>query len=515
MQRPWWQEAVFYQIYPRSFADASGDGVGDLRGIVDRLDHVRWLGADAIWCSPFYRSPMRDFGYDISDHTDVDPVFGTLADADALVARAHDLGLRVVLDFVGSHTSDEHPWFVASRSGREHPQRSWYVWADGRDGGPPNNWMAAFPPDTPAWTYGPRTGQWYVHSHLSSQPDLNWDEPAVREAVADVVRFWLERGVDGFRFDAVARTGKDPSLRDNPPEGPPRQQNWPSVHDHLRSLRAVLDEYPDKVAVGEVWLHDQHELIRYVRDGGIDLAHNFVFAHLPWDPESFALTVDAYDDLCEDDVWPAWFLGNHDEPRIASRFGADGLGEQRARLVALLLLTLRGTPFLYQGDELALPDTPVPSTRAVDPGGRDPERTPMPWAPPSVAGPGAGFTSGTPWLPLGPDAETRNVASQRADGRSTLHLHRRLIALRRRLPALLAGSHRTVALSPSVWAYERRLGDQRVVVALNFSTRPAALPDVGTESMRLLVSSDPDRDEGTVVGELRLAPLEGVVVASG
>jgi alpha-glucosidase len=476
---PWWQAAVVYQIYPRSFADSNGDGVGDLTGIRAHLDHLVELGVDALWLSPVFRSPMHDFGYDIADHTAIDPVFGTLDDADRLIQAAHDRGLRVLFDIVLGHTSDEHPWFRSSASGRDAPCRDFYVWRDGptpgsAEGGPPNNWTAGFPAGAAAWTWHESTGQWYLHSHLPQQPDLDWTNPAVQDAQEQVLRFWLDRGIDGVRLDSINRLGKDPQLRDNVPDEPTRSHDWPVLHQYLRRVRQVLDDYPDRVAVGEVWLFDQRQLMPYLAPDELHLAHNFVFARLPFDADAFRRTIAEFTQLAEfagTPAWPAWFLNNHDEPRTVTRFGS----LRAARLAALMLLTLRGTPFLYQGEELGLPDTSLPDGVGADRDGRDPQRTPLPWQPPSIAGPGAGFTSGTPWLPMEPTAEVLNVATQRADPTSTLALYRELLRLRRTRPSLTRGAQNLLELDPHVLAYRRSTSHENTLVLLNFANDPVTL----------------------------------------
>src|SRR3954449_7239593 len=419
---PWWQRGAIYQVYPRSFADSSGDGVGDLRGVVEHLDHLEALGVAAVWLSPFYRSPMADFGYDVADYSDVDPLFGTLADLDDLLARAHARGIKVVVDFVPNHSSDQHPWFVESRFSRDNPKRDWYVWRD-----EPNNWRSSFKATGGAWTYDETTGQWYLHSFLPQQPDLNWDNPEVEAAMHDVMRFWLDRGVDGFRIDVVHKLAKDPQLRDARPGEPVPYEDWqPTIHERLRRLRAVVDEYPDRMLVGEVYLLDLARVIAYINSGDeLHLAHNFTFLKLPWDAAAFRSSIDGFEALASDAAWPAWFLANHDHPRVASRFDQDGQGQARARAVLLMLYALRGTPFVYQGEELGLPDAEIPPDRVVDVDGRDPERAPIPWRPPSEAGPGAGFTAADaePWLPLGagvPGARRGAVAAARGGGRDAL-----------------------------------------------------------------------------------------------
>ena len=499
MTSPWWRSAVVYQVYPRSFADADADGIGDLRGVTGRLEHVRDLGADAIWLSPIYRSPMADFGYDVSDHTDVDPIFGKLADADALIDRAHELGLRVVLDFVPNHTSDRHPWFEESRGAADSARRSWYVWRSGD--GPPNNWLSSFGPQRPAWTRDECTGEWYLHSFLPQQPDLNWDEPAVERAMHDVLRFWLRRGVDGFRIDVAHKLGKDPAFGDNEP-GRRHDQDWPSVHPRLRAIRRVLEEFDgDRVAIGEVYVLDQRALAEYVVSGDeLHLAHNFFVLNLPWSATAFRAAVDEFEDLTRKGGWPAWCLNNHDHSRTATRYGY-----ARARVAAMLVLTLRGTPFLYQGEELGLTDAHVPSERIVDVDGRDPARVPMPWAPPTQAGPASGFGDGDPWLPVHQDAERLAVAAQADDPASALELYRALIALRRAEPALRAGAYRSLDAAPDVFAFVREHEGRRLLVALNFAPLPRPLPRQATGG-RLLLSTRHD------AGGSELRPDEGQVI---
>jgi alpha-glucosidase len=474
MSAPWWKTAVVYQIYPRSFADGNGDGVGDLVGIRGDLDHLAWLGVDAVWLSPVFRSPMKDFGYDVEDYRDVDPLFGSLADLDGLIADAHARGLRVLLDWVPNHTSDRHPWFVESRRSRTSPKRDWYVWRDPRpDGGPPNNWAAAFPAGTPAWTLDPATGQYYLHQFLPEQPDLDWSNPEVVAAMHDVVRFWLDRGVDGFRVDVVHGIGKDPALPDDPPEraGIPHtvMNEHPSTHAHLRALRRLVDGHPgDRVLVGEVYQFFAPAHERYFGDG--DELH-LVF-ELPavilvgWDAtawrERIASVEARFGPL---GAWPTWVLSNHDTPRHRSRFGS----EARARAAAVLLLTVRGTPFLYAGEELGLEDAVVPEARRVDPGGRDGCRAPLPWD----AAPPHGWPGAEPWLPWPPDPAGRSVERMRADAASILHLYRRLLRLRRATPALREGDVVLRDAAPDVLAFERRHAGDRWLVLVNFGGAPA------------------------------------------
>ena len=459
---PWWRSAVFYQIYPRSFAEGGEEplGVGDLEGVRRHLDHLQWLGVDAIWLCPFYRSPMADFGYDVSDYCDVDPLFGTLDDFDRLVAEAHRRDLRVVVDWVPNHTSDRHPWFIESRSSRQSPKRDWYVWRD-----QPNNWRAAF--GGPAWTFDDATGQWYLHLFLPQQPDLEWQNPEVVEAMHDVLRFWLDRGVDGFRVDVAHGLGKDPALADDPPdlEVPHSSVNdRPETHAILRDLRRLVDAYPgDRVLVGEVYLLSTRQVAPYFGQGDeLHLAFDFTSLYAPWDAvrwgERLAEVTAELEPL---GAWPSWTLSNHDNSRHRTRYGGS---EARARAAAVLLLTLRGTPFLYAGEELGLEDAVVPPERVVDPGGRDPCRAPVPWD----AGPTHGWQVDDPWLPWPPEPDVRNAEILRVDSGSILNLYRRLTTARRASPALRLGQSRPLPAPMGVVAYERRCDSDHRAVAVNF-----------------------------------------------
>jgi len=520
---PWWRRAVVYQVYPRSFQDSNGDGVGDLDGLRSRFDHLAWLGVDALWLTPVTASPDDDMGYDVSDYQAVHPALGDLAAFDRLVAEAGRSGIRLVLDIVPNHTSDRHPRFRDSRSSRDAAHRDWYVWADPRpDGSPPNNWLSVF--GGPAWEPDPATGQAYLHQFLPSQPDLDWWTPAVRDGFDRVLRFWFDRGVAGFRIDTANRVVKDRLLRDNPPVGPgdhplERQlgqrpvwsSNRPEVHDVWRRWRGICREYePERLLVGETWFHDLSALAEYYGDGDeLQLDFNFPFLHAPFDPVALRDIVERTEAALGPDHWPAWTAGNHDVSRFPTRWCG---GEARlARLALVMLLTLRGTPFLYYGDELGMPDVEVPAERARDPlfhrfpgrrRGRDPERTPMPWS----DAPGAGFTAPgvEPWLPVGDLAI--NAEAQRADPASTLWLCRDLLALRRASPDLLDGAYRTLEAPEGVWAYWRGDG---TVVALNFGSAAAVVPDVRG---RVALSTDRGRRGAEIGGELRLDAAEGAVV---
>ncbi len=467
---PWWKTGVFYEIYPRSFADSNGDGVGDLEGISQRLDYLQWLGVDAIWLAPFYPSPMADFGYDVADYCDVDPLFGSLGAFDRLLAEAHRRGLRVIVDWVPNHTSDQHPWFLESRSSRGDPKRDWYIWRDGTPDRPPNNWVAAFT-GKPAWTWDERTQAWYLHLFLPQQPDLNWENPDVVRAMHGVLRFWLDRGVDGFRIDVVHRIGKDPALPDWPPreEGklPPSLLNdFPRSHRFIRGFRTLLDGYPgDRMMVGEVYILDTAKVASYYGSGDeLHLAFNFPPLWAPWAAEAWREQLDTtYRLLGAVDGWPTWALSNHDHPRHRTRYGS----EERARAAAVLLLTQRGTPFLYAGEELGLENAVVPPERAVDPGGRDGCRAPIPWD----ATPAHGWPA-EPSLPWPPEPERRNVAALREDPKSILHLYRRLLEVRRRSPALQWGDWKRLASPEGVLAYLREAAGDRRAVIVSFTDEP-------------------------------------------
>jgi len=511
MERSWWREGVFYQIYPRSFQDSNGDGIGDLRGITERLDHLNGredsLGIDAIWLSPFYRSPMADFGYDVSDYRDVDPTFGTLGDFDRLLAAAHGRDVKVIVDLVPNHTSDQHPWFVAARSSRTSAKRDWYVWADPRSrGGPPNNWIAIFGERRSAWTLDARTGQYYMHHFLPEQPDLNWRNEEVRRAIDDVMRFWLDRGVDGFRVDVAHGLIKDELLRDNPRllARRRRKRNWDldEVHAIHRRWRRVLDEYPDRMAVGEVGTDSLARLARYYgNDDELHMPFNFHFLEQPWDAGRFRSIVERWERILPAHAWPDYTLSNHDRPRAASRYGIEN-----ARVAALMLLTLRGTPFIYYGEEIGMTDVPIPRDRVVDVAGRDPERTPMQWD----ATPNAGFTIGKPWLPIAADATRVNVETQRDDPSSLFSFYRRVVRARRASNALRRGTYRSLPSPRGVFAFEREAHGERVIVALNFTSASRQLR-LDRATVELVVSTDDGR-EGVAARDLALAPNEGVVL---
>lgn len=523
-QRPWWERGVVYQVYPRSFHDSDGDGVGDLAGIERRLDYIASLGVDAIWLSPIFPSPMADFGYDVADFRGIEPMFGTLADFDRLLAEVHARELKLLLDFVPNHTSDQHAWFKDSRASRTSPRRDWYIWRDAKpDGSPPNNWISDF--GGSAWTWDEATGQYYLRAFLPQQPDLNWRNPELKAEMLDVLRFWFERGVDGFRIDVLWHIIKAEGLPDNPPNPDWRpgmnerdrvlqlhSTDQPEAHAISHEMRLIADEYGDRVMIGEIFLPN-HRLARWhgTREKPqVHLPFNFALIENAWNAATLGPLIADYEASIPEWGWPNWVIGNHDSPRIAAR-----IGEAQARVAMMLLLTLRGTPTLYQGDELGIGAVPIPPERVRDPReirqpgiglGRDPSRTPMPWD----SSPHAGFSSAEPWLPLNPDWRTRNVAAQEAQDDSMLHLTRALLRLRRSEPALCVGEYRPLACEGTLLAYERECGGTRFAVALNLGAEPVPLPDTARGGQRVL-STLP----GEGPAEFRAARLrgnEGVIV---
>jgi alpha-glucosidase len=530
MQRaPWWQTGVIYQIYPRSFQDSNGDGIGDLRGIMQRLPYLVELGVGGIWLSPIFPSPMLDFGYDISDYTDIDPLFGSVGDFDALLQAAHAQGLRVILDLVPNHSSDQHPWFRESRASRQSSKRDWYIWRDpAENGGPPNNWLSEF--GGSAWEYDHASGQYYYHAFHAAQPDLNWRNPAVRSAISEVMRFWFRRGVDGFRVDVIWHLIKDNRFRDNPPNpafhagDPPHHRliplytvDRPEVHDVIAEMRHVADEFSDRVLIGEIYLPFERLVAYYGRDlAGVHLPFNFSLLSANWHAPSIARLISEYEEALPAGGWPNWVLGNHDRPRIASRVGSD-----QARIAAMLLLTLRGTPTIYYGDEIAMDEVAIAPNRVRDPLGknaagprlgRDGCRTPMRWD----ATRHAGFSTTEPWLPLEGTSDASNVVAQRRDKRSMYQLHCRLIELRRKRTALSLGGYGSVFADGNLLVFTRELGRERILVALNFDGETTAVSLASGElAGRLLLSSVGDRENELIHGSVKLRPHEGAVVEVG
>ncbi len=529
--RLWWQDGVVYQIYPRSFQDSNGDGIGDLPGIESRLDYLVELGIGAVWISPFYPSPMADFGYDVADYTGVDPIFGTLADFDRLISSIHARGLKLILDFVPNHTSNQHPWFLESRSSRTNPKRDWYLWHDAKpDGSLPNNWMSNF--GGPGWTWDETTQQFYYHSFLKEQPDLNWHNPQVREAIYAAMRFWLNKGVDGFRMDVLWLLIKDLLFRDNLPNPawtpgvssfwsvlPTYTADQPETHAIVAQMRAVLDAYSARVLIGEIYL-PLPELVRYYgvqENGQLDGAQmpfNFRLIQTDWNADKIAALIHEYEGVLPPGAWPNWVMGNHDQPRVASR-----IGHAQARAAAMLLLTLRGTPTMYFGEELGMIDGQIAADQVQDPAeknqpgigmGRDPERTPMLWD----ATPNAGFTTGAPWLPVNADYASTNVAVQTADPRSMLTLYRTLLDLRRKHPALHAGEIHEIRSKRGVLSYVRSLvarpGAERFQILLNLTSETQT---VTCEHGHVIVTTILDGSGARTGGPLVIESGEGLLIA--
>jgi alpha-glucosidase len=522
----WWREGVIYQVYPRSFQDSNADGIGDLRGVIDRLDYLQWLGVDAIWLNPITVSPDADVGYDVADYCGVQRIFGDLGTVDQLIAEAEKRDIKIVLDIVPNHSSDRHQWFIDARSSRSAAHRDWYVWADPKaDGSPPNNWLSAF--GGPAWTLDTHTGQYYLHNFLAQQPDLNWWNPAVRDAFDDIFRFWFDRGVDGFRIDVAHGIVKDRLLRDNPvatKDDPPHVRahgqrtvynvERPEVHDVLRRWRTLANRYdPPRILLGETYVRDVRTMGLFYGTGDeLHLAFNFTYLHAPFEASALAPVVAESEVVIPAVGWPVWTVSNHDVSRVMSRWA--GGDERKLRCALLSLLTLRGTPVLYYGDEIGLPDTrlrkadlrdPLGKRYWPEPRGRDPERTPMHW----TDAPGGGFTDAgvRPWLPIG-DVAARNVADQRRDPASTLSFVRDLIAVRRQRGDLRDGSYTPLPSPAGVWAWQRGGG---TTIALNLSDESVSVPAIdGT----IVISTARRRDGERVDGGLALSPWEGAVCSS-
>ena len=522
----WWQRGIIYQVYPRSFMDSNGDGVGDLRGLISRLDYLRGLGVDAVWLSPIFPSPMKDFGYDVSDYTGIHPLFGTLEDFDLLIREAHAHKIKLVLDFVPNHTSDQHPWFIESRSSRDNLKRDWYIWRDSApSGGPPNNWLSNF--GGSAWEYDPKTEQYYYHAFLREQPDLNWRNSQVIEAMLNVLRFWLERGVDGFRVDVLWHLIKDEQFRDNPVNPDWREGADPyqrllelhstdqaEVHAVVTRMRRLVDQYQDRVLIGEIYLPVER-LVQYygVNLSGVHVPFNFQLLLAQWHARDIARIISQYEAALPKGGWPNWVLGNHDRPRIVSR-----VGSKQARVAAMLLLTLRGTPTLYYGDEIGMHDVEIPPEKVQDPFeknvpgrglGRDPQRTPMQWS----AAKNAGFTAGKPWLPIAEDYAQINVEAERDDPFSILSLYMQLINVRRGEPALEVGELERIDTAGDLLTYIRRDGESAFLVALNFGSEPQVI-DISDKAAegRITLSTGLDRAGESVRGILHIHPDEGLLL---
>lgn len=533
---PWWKRGVIYQVYPRSFQDSDGDGTGDLKGVVERLDYLVWLGVDAIWLSPFYKSPMTDFGYDVTDYCDVDPLFGTLADFDGLLAEAHERGIKVIIDFVPNHTSIEHPWFAESRSSKDNPKRDWYIWRDPKpDGSPPNNWTSHF--GGPAWTLDPKTGQYYNHRFLPDQPDLNWRNDGVKAAMFDVLRFWLKRGVDGFRIDGAHYILGDPDLADNPPAefDPNRKEELtdydrqlhindsmhPDIHLLYREMRLLIDSYsaPETPPYmgGETHVVGPSNWAALFGENNDEMTApgNFGLIWGGWSATEVRAHVEAIEAAVPVGAWPNYVMSNHDETRAATQ-----VGPGQAKVAMMLLLTLRGTPMLYYGEELGMENVEISPEQVRDPKGlrmpglglgRDPERTPMQWD----SSTNGGFTTEgvEPWLPLAEDYATRNVEVERADPKSILNLTRELLTLRKTYTALAIGDYRAIdGPPPECYVYTREHGGQRLLVALNLTNEEHQfmLPYTGTGLV--ITSTGKDRTGKISLTFMVLQPNEGILI---
>lgn len=533
MDLQWWQKAVIYQIYPRSFKDSTGNGIGDLQGVINKLDYLVTLGIDAIWLSPFYPSPMNDFGYDISDYTNVDPMFGDLQTMDRLIEQAHQRNIKIIIDYVPNHTSDEHDWFIESSSSRDNPKADWYIWKDAKpDGSLPNNWGSVF--GGPAWTWNETRQQYYFHQFEPTQPDLNWRNPVVKEAMLDVLRFWMDRGVDGFRMDVVYMIWKHEDMPDQPLiEGSTGRgsvdlygtqhqiysMNYDGIHNIMREIRATLDEYGDKVMIGEIWLPLEERLAYHGDDDEFHMPFNFALLGgadftnpLGWSAEYVQQSVDEYETALQANQWPNYVLGNHDVNRLATR-----IGEKQARVGTMLLLTLRGTPTLYNGDEIGMINGDITEDLIQDPQGlrlglkmsRDFCRTPLQWD----ANPLAGFSpTGTQstWLPVTHDYKTRNIEAQMEDDTSMWTLTHRLLTMRKNSPTLLAGKQYSIESPAGCFAYIREGDTEKYCIVLNFTSEEqiVAIPAGG----EVILSTHLDRQEVISTGKVTLRGDEGLLI---
>ena len=532
----WWQNGVIYQIYPRSFMDSNGDGIGDLNGVIERLDYLSdTIGMDAIWLSPIYPSPMADFGYDVADYCGIHPIFGSMADFDRLLEETHKRGKKLLLDLVPNHTSDEHPWFLESRSSRDNPKRDWYIWRDpAPGGGVPNNWLSHF--GGPAWTFDEKTGQYYLHLFAKQQPDLNYRNPEVLAAMLDVMRFWLDKGVDGFRVDVIAKMMKDPLFRDEPPNPawdgvrPFLSQlhiytsNMDDVHRLIQEMRKVLDAYDDRMMVGEIYLPNE-DLMKYYGTSDKPECHlpfNFQLISAPWDAALVHKMVDDYEAALPEGAWPNWVLGNHDRHRVATR-----VTPAQARVANMMLLTLRGTPTCYYGDEIGMENVPIPREYIQDPPavnqpeiahlfGRDPERTPMQWD----DSPNAGFSAPKTkrlWLPLAANYKTVNVESQLKDKNSFLNFFIKIMDYRRMSPALKVGSYRSFdpkseEAQKNCFIYERKADKEHLLIALNFSGKEQRIELPLSGKGKVLISTNTSGLGEINLSDFTLQPNEGCLI---
>ena len=524
----WWKKTAIYQIYPRSFKDSNDDGIGDLQGIISKLDYLVWLGIKAIWLSPIYTSPMVDFGYDISDYTDIDPIFGTLEDFDELITKAHEKGIKIIMDYVMNHSSDEHAWFQESRKSKDNPKSDWYIWKDPKpDGSPPNNWIAIT--GGSAWSYEESRGQFFLHSFLPCQPDVNWRNPELKKAMFEILAFWLDRGVDGFRVDMISWVMKDEQFRNDPIKTQettsentfvlPYEQldhiysaNRPERFELLKDFRNFLNKYQEKVSIGEVnYFTPLTELVKYygeVNNPIVDVPANFRFLYLPWKASVIKNFVTEFDHMLGDNFWPNYQLGNHDRPRITSR-----IGFEEAKVAAMLLFTLRGTPFIYNGEEIGMHDVQIPAEKTLDPWkqpglSRDSLRTPMQWDDST----NAGFSNGRPWLPVADDYKKFNVSREKLDSKSMLSLYRRLLQLRAENEALSFGKYSEIEVkNENLFVFKRKINTIEVFIVLNFSKEPQTMTSQFVKTKRVILSTYLDREE-LLTKTLKLRANEGCII---
>ncbi len=523
----WWQTGIIYQIYPRSFQDSNNDGIGDLRGIIKRLDYLKWLGIKAIWISPIYPSPMADFGYDISDYKNIDPVYGDFTDFDELLIEVHNRDMKLIMDLVPNHSSSQHPWFIESGSSGENPKRDWYIWQDPLpDGSPPNNWLSVF--GGPAWEWDHKTGQYYYHAFLKEQPDLNWRNHEVRGAFYNIMRFWLDKGIDGFRFDVIWHLIKDKQLRNNPKNTdyeehmptydqllPVYSTDQPEVHEIVQQMRSIINDYNEHMMIGEIYL-PVHRLVTYYgsESNGAHLPFNFMLLSIPWNPQKIAYAIDEYESALPANAWPNWVLGNHDQPRITSRIGI-----HQSRIAAMLLMTLRGTPTMYYGDEIEMRDVPIPFEEIQDPQGknmpdknlsRDPARTPMQWD----STKNAGFSAAIPWLRIDPRYHRINAEVQKKDPYSMLVFYKKLIELRQKEPCLMLGTYTPIHADHQMILYLRRSeGKPGFLIVLNLSHRPCYYTTNRISLKGVIEVATFPELEGTVIeGTLNLSGDEGLII---
>jgi alpha-glucosidase len=520
----WWQKGVIYQIYPRSFKDENNDGIGDLRGIISKLDYLNWLGVSNIWLSPHYPSPMEDFGYDITDYCNVDPIFGTLSDFDELIEEVHKRDMRIIIDFVPNHTSDKHSWFIESKSSEKNPKHDWYIWRSPKgDGNPPNNWICIT--GGSAWRWNEKIGKYYLHSFLPCQPDLNWNNQELRKALMNVLRFWLERGVDGFRIDMISWISKDHYFRDDPinPRFNPKidygfqrldhkfSKDGPHLYKYLQEIRNVVDEYKgEKVLIGEADYYLPVKTLNEYYQNGIDLPANFRLIYLPWEVEAIKSFIVEYEEFSRSHA--NYQIGNHDHKRVSSRIGIE-----QSRLAAMLLLTLRGTPFIYYGDEIGMQDVSIPIEKMQDPWektepgkGRDPQRSPMQWNSNLFAG----FSLVEPWLPVSMNYKEVNIDSEQIDPHSVLNLYRNLISLRTNNFALSIGTLKFMNNTSSDFLiYSREYYNDHFIIALNFSEKGQDIILTNVSGYEIVLSTYMDRTEYVTSNKVDLRKYEGCILS--